>query len=215
MEQKVVQGAILKQCVVPLFAGKTLEALQRKVALCQEFGATVIEVLARDDETIAALPEFLKWAAGEELIVGVGSVSDEKLALSLLYGKHSPQFIVAPGYVHSVHVACSGRDTLYMGGALTPAEIDSRREEGLELIKLYPASFYGGPAGVKGMLSPYARYRKAGELFIMATGGVKPENCSEWLDVVDAVSMSALGDDDEAKARAAFELIQSLINSGK
>jgi 2-keto-3-deoxy-6-phosphogluconate aldolase len=61
-----------------------------------------------------------------------------------------------------------------LGGALTPTETYTTFELGADVIKVFPAEFFG-PAYIKSLKAPFPH------LNIMPTGGVTPETVGDFL----------------------------------
>lgn len=141
---------------------------------------------------------------GEQVCVGAGTVLTEKQAKAA--AEAGAEFLVSPGTQSSVIRAMNETGCLVIGGALTPTEILSALDMGVDIVKIFPASL-GGPAYIGALSSPFPHVP------LMPTGGVTPENLGEWFahgamavgvgsDLVNSTAVSR-GDWGEIERRAA------------
>jgi len=61
-----------------------------------------------------------------------------------------------------------------LAGALTPTEVVSSTEMGADVIKIFPAEFFG-PAYIKSLKGPFPKIE------FMPTGGVTPQTVGDFL----------------------------------
>jgi 2-dehydro-3-deoxyphosphogluconate aldolase/(4S)-4-hydroxy-2-oxoglutarate aldolase len=85
------------------------------------------------------------------------------------------EFIVTPSLSLKVIAACQDLGLPIVCGALTPTEIATAHEAGVELIKLFPAR-QGGPQYVRDLLGPFPNLR------LVPTGGVSAENAASYIE---------------------------------
>jgi 2-dehydro-3-deoxyphosphogluconate aldolase / (4S)-4-hydroxy-2-oxoglutarate aldolase len=134
-------------------------------------GIPVAEVTFRT----SAAEESIRRIAGEVegVLLGAGTV----LTVEQVERAHKAgaKFIVSPGFDRDV-VARSldlGMDAL--PGCATPTEIMAALKLGLKVVKFFPASVYGGLAGIKSLSAAFPG------LGFVPTGGVGPKNLAEFL----------------------------------
>ncbi len=60
-------------------------------------------------------------------------------------------------------------------GVVTPSEIDAALETGADVLKIFPASSFGGPVHVKNLLGPYKNLK------LIPLGGVNASNAYEYI----------------------------------
>lgn len=130
---------------------------QLEIAVNNEHGCQAIETLA---------------AEASDAIVGAGSVLDEASAREAV--EAGAVFLVSPGYSERIHAVAANRKVLYIPGVLTPTEIMRARADGLDFLKLFPASAVG-PAFIKDLAGPFP------DLLLMPTGGIDLENIGAYL----------------------------------
>jgi 2-dehydro-3-deoxyphosphogluconate aldolase/(4S)-4-hydroxy-2-oxoglutarate aldolase len=73
-----------------------------------------------------------------------------------------------------------------MTGAMTPTEVMSALELGVDVVKVFPASL-GGPSYLRALRGPFP------DAPLMPTGGVSPDNLADWF-AAGAVAVGAGGD---------------------
>ena len=134
-------------------------------------GLKAIEITLR---TPGAL-DCIRRVAAEvpEAIVGAGTILsagqfDEAAAAGA-------RFIVSPGITRDLLMAAANSAVPLLPGAITPGEIMSAREAGLDFLKFFPAEQAGGAAFLKALASPIADVR------FCPTGGIGPDNAAAYL----------------------------------
>lgn len=130
---------------------------------------------ARDAIALVAR-EFPDFALGAGTVTTVAEVDAAKAA--------GAQFAVSPGFNPRIVDRAKQVGLPFFPGVCTPSEIEAALERGLTLLKFFPASNMGGPAGIKAVHAPYAH---RGVRFI-ALGGVKAENVKAYLDTPGVVA---------------------------
>jgi 2-dehydro-3-deoxyphosphogluconate aldolase/(4S)-4-hydroxy-2-oxoglutarate aldolase len=164
-------------------------------------GLKVIEITLR---TASAL-ESIRRAAAEvpEAVVGAGTILDA--AQFEEAAKAGSRFIVSPGVTGSVLAAAAGSEVPLLPGAITPGEIMTAREAGIDFLKFFPAEQAGGAAFLKSLASPFAGIR------FCPTGGVSPKNVKDYLSLPNVICVggSWVAPDNliEAKDWAAIEAL--------
>jgi 2-dehydro-3-deoxyphosphogluconate aldolase/(4S)-4-hydroxy-2-oxoglutarate aldolase len=148
-----------------------------EVALaCAAGGATTFEFTNRGDSAIDVFKTMVRVGRerARDLILGAGSITDEPTAA--LYVAHGANFIVGPSFNPAVARFCNRRKIPYMPGCLTPTEIATAEEAGVDIVKLFPCESVGGPNFVKALLGPSPWTR------IMPTGlsVINETTLSEW-----------------------------------
>jgi 2-dehydro-3-deoxyphosphogluconate aldolase / (4S)-4-hydroxy-2-oxoglutarate aldolase len=106
------------------------------------------------------------------IVLGLGTVLDAKTARAGIAA--GAQFIVTPAVRPEVIQVCRESGVPVLCGALTPTEIYAAWEQGANVIKIFPAEFFG-PAYIKSVKAPFPKIQ------VMPTGGVTPETVGEFL----------------------------------
>jgi len=107
-----------------------------------------------------------------DLLLGLGTVLDAETARAGIAA--GAKFIVTPAVRPAVIAACRESDTPILCGALTPTEAITAWDLGADVIKIFPAEFFG-PAYIKSLKAPFPH------LEFLPTGGVTPETVGDFL----------------------------------
>ncbi len=134
-------------------------------------GIPVAEVTFRT----AAAEESIRRIASETegVLVGAGTV----LTVDQVERAHKAgaRFIVSPGFDREVVEKCLELGLPALPGCATPTEIMEALKLGVRVVKFFPASVYGGLAGIKALSAAFPG------LQFVPTGGVGPKNLAEYL----------------------------------
>lgn len=106
------------------------------------------------------------------VLLGLGTVLDADTARQGIAA--GAKFIVTPAVRPTVIAACKEAGVPILSGALTPTEAYTAWELGADVIKVFPAEFFG-PAYIKSLKAPFPKIE------FMPTGGVTPETVGEFL----------------------------------
>lgn len=154
--------------VVVLNDAKDAEPLAK--ALCNG-GLPCAEVTFRTDaaeESIRIMSE--KYP---EMLVGAGTVlTTEQVDRAVAAGA---KFIVSPGLNPKIVKYCVEKNIPITPGICTPSEAELAIENGLEVVKFFPAEPAGGLKMIKAMAAPYTGLK------FMPTGGINATNVKEYL----------------------------------
>ncbi len=147
------------------------DALQTAKAMI-DAGLPVMEITLR---TQAGIPSIAKIKREyPEILLGAGTVlSIDKAKEAVDAGA---EFIVAPGFNDQLVKWCIDNNIAVTPGCVTPTEIEHALSFGLNILKFFPASVYGGIKGCKALYGPYRMVK------FIPTGGVNLDNLSEFAD---------------------------------
>jgi 2-dehydro-3-deoxyphosphogluconate aldolase / (4S)-4-hydroxy-2-oxoglutarate aldolase len=171
-----VLNRIVQIGMMPVFYHSDAQVACEVALACAAGGAATFEFTNRGDSAIDVFKTIVQ--AGRDrarnLIVGAGSITDE--ATAALFVAHGANFIVGPSFNPAVARFCNRRKIPYLPGCLTPTEIATAEESGVEIVKLFPCESVGGANFVKALLGPSPGTR------IMPTGlsNINQETVSEW-----------------------------------
>ena len=133
-------------------------------------GLNIIELTMSTPGALSVLAR----AANElpHVVFGMGTVLDAAtVAEAQAVGA---KFIVTPCVRPAVIAACQELGVAVLGGALTPTEVYTSWELGVDVVKIFPAEFFG-PAYIKSLKAPFPKIE------VMPTGGVTPETVGDFL----------------------------------
>ncbi|WP_309126858.1 bifunctional 4-hydroxy-2-oxoglutarate aldolase/2-dehydro-3-deoxy-phosphogluconate aldolase [Microbacterium sp.] len=146
-------------------------------------GVTGIEVTYSTPDAPAVIRELIA-RHGERAYIGAGTVTTPEQAVAAAAA--GAEFLVSPGTLPDLTRAMLETGRVVMTGALTPTEVMAALSLDVDVVKMFPASL-GGPSYLGALRGPFP------DAPLMPTGGVKPENLSEWF-AVGAVAVGAGGD---------------------
>jgi 2-dehydro-3-deoxyphosphogluconate aldolase/(4S)-4-hydroxy-2-oxoglutarate aldolase len=107
-----------------------------------------------------------------EVLLGLGTVLDADTARAGIAA--GAKFIVTPALRPTVIETCRDAGVAVFSGALTPTEAYNAWELGADVIKIFPAEFFG-PAYIKSLKAPFP------QIEFLPTGGVTPETVGDFL----------------------------------
>lgn len=107
-----------------------------------------------------------------EVLLGLGTVLDADTAARGIAA--GAKFIVTPAVRPAVIQACKTAGVPILSGALTPTEACAAWDAGADVIKIFPAEFFG-PAYIKSLKAPFP------QMEFLPTGGVTPETIGAFL----------------------------------
>lgn len=154
--------------VVVLDDAKNAEPLAK--ALC-EGGLPCAEVTFRTEaaeECIRIMSEKFP-----QMLVGAGTVlTTEQVDRAVAAGA---KFIVSPGLNPRIVKYCVEKGILITPGCANASDIEQALENGLEVVKFFPAEPAGGLNMIKALAAPYVGVK------FMPTGGINAKNVREYL----------------------------------
>lgn len=154
--------------VVVLDDAKDAEPLAK--ALC-EGGLPCAEVTFRTEaaeECIRIMSEKFP-----EMLVGAGTVlTTEQVDRAVAAGA---KFIVSPGLNPRIVRYCVEKGILITPGCANASDIEQALENGLEVVKFFPAEPAGGLPMIKALAAPYVGVK------FMPTGGISAKNVRDYL----------------------------------
>ena len=133
-------------------------------------GLPVAEVTFR---TAAAAESIRVMAQRGDLLVGAGTVlTTDQVDQAIDAGA---TFLVSPGFNPKVVAHAIARGIPICPGVCTPSDVEAAIEQGLEVVKFFPAEAFGGLATLKAIAAPY------GQMRFIPTGGISPANVGDYL----------------------------------
>jgi 2-dehydro-3-deoxyphosphogluconate aldolase/(4S)-4-hydroxy-2-oxoglutarate aldolase len=108
-----------------------------------------------------------------EFLIGAGTVLTREQAAAAI--EAGAKFVVSPGLNESVVDYVLSRGIPMLPGIATATELDTARELGLRVVKVFPAQALGGPGYLRALAAPFPMMR------FVPTGGVTAANFGEYL----------------------------------
>lgn len=164
--------ALLRQLkIVPII---TIDDASKAVPLADALssgGLSCLEVTFRTPAAAEALRRISAERPG--VLIGAGTVlTPEQAALARGAGA---KFILSPGLNRRVVGWCQEHDLPIFPGVCTPTDIEMALEQGLKVVKVFPAEQIGGLPYLKAVAAPFP------SLEFMPTGGINARNVTEYL----------------------------------
>ena len=194
----------IKQCkIVPVVVLKELEdTVPTLQALC-DGGLPVAEITFRT----ACAADAIRLASKTfpQMLIGAGTVINAEQANRAI--DCGAKFIVGPGFAAEVAEVCRARGVLYLPGCVTPTEIITAISYGIEIVKFFPCSNFGGLGSIKALAAAFPAIK------FLPTGGISEANVLEFLafDKINACGgswmMKGTPDEIRAKTAAAVALV--------
>lgn len=157
--------------IVPVVVLKELdETIPTLKALC-DGGLPVAEITFRT--ACAADAIRLGCEKFPDMLIGAGTVINAEQANRAI--DCGAKFIVGPGFAAEVAEVCRARGVLYLPGCVTPTEIITAISYGLEIVKFFPCSNFGGLGTLKALAAAFPA------MHFMPTGGISEDNVLEYL----------------------------------
>jgi 2-dehydro-3-deoxyphosphogluconate aldolase/(4S)-4-hydroxy-2-oxoglutarate aldolase len=146
-------------------------------------GITGIEVTFSTPDAPAVIRELIA-RHGTNIYVGAGTVTTSQHVAAA--AEAGAEFLVSPGTLAPLTTEMLSTGAVVMTGAMTPTEVMSALELGVDVVKVFPASL-GGPSYLRALRGPFP------DAPLMPTGGVSPDNLADWF-AAGAVAVGAGGD---------------------
>ena len=136
----------------------------------QAGGLNLIELTMTTPGAIELVARAARELPG--VLLGLGTVLDAATARAGIAA--GAKFIVTPAVRPAVVEAARSLDIPVLCGALTPTEVVTAWECGADVVKIFPAEFFG-PAYIKSLKGPFPMIE------LLPTGGVTPETVGTFL----------------------------------
>jgi 2-dehydro-3-deoxyphosphogluconate aldolase / (4S)-4-hydroxy-2-oxoglutarate aldolase len=180
MNKEKITRAIIQQGVIPLFYHPDESATMDILQALYNAGIRVIEYTNRGKQALRNFRSIKKetYKRFPDLILGMGTLLDPKTAEKAI--QNGADFLVSPGYTRELSRFSNNENMLWIPGCITPTEFILAIDDGISLVKLFPASSLG-PGFIKSNKEVFP------ELQFMPTGGVDPDNMASWFQAGAAV----------------------------
>lgn len=172
MTRETIRKTILEKKVVAVVRMKNPDQLLKVIESLMNGGVTGIELTMTIPNAIQSIESAAK-EFGENILLGVGSVTDSKTAISAI--EAGAEFVVSPIYKPEIVSATIEKGKSVIPGGFTPTEIQTAYEQGADFVKIFPADNLG-MSFIKSIKAPLPH------LNVIPTGGVTLDNAIDWIN---------------------------------
>jgi 2-dehydro-3-deoxyphosphogluconate aldolase/(4S)-4-hydroxy-2-oxoglutarate aldolase len=191
MKKQEVRALIEKVGIVPVIRTASPQEARFAVEAVWQGGIPIVEITMTIPQALDVISELVKTMP--KLLVGAGTVVNQDLALQCFDA--GAQFLVTPGFSQKTVAAAHNLDMLIMAGALTPTEVMTAWDAGVDFVKVFPCSSVGGPSYIKALKGPLPHVP------LVPTGGVNLETAGDYI----RAGAAALGVGGELLLKHAFQ----------
>ena len=171
MKKQEVRALIEEIGIVPVIrAGSPQEARFAAEAVWRG-GIPIVEITMTVPGALGVISELVKTMP--KVLVGAGTVVNQDLAFKSFDA--GAQFFVTPGFSQQTVAAAHDLDLLIMAGALTPSEVMTAWDAGVDFVKIFPCGNVGGPSYIKALKGPLPHVP------LVPTGGVNLETAADYI----------------------------------
>jgi 2-dehydro-3-deoxyphosphogluconate aldolase/(4S)-4-hydroxy-2-oxoglutarate aldolase len=191
MKKQEVRTLIEKIGIVPVIRTASTEEARFAAEAVWQGGIPIVEITMTVPGALGVISELVKTLP--KLLVGAGTVVNQDLAVQCF--DVGAQFLVTPGFSQKTVAAAHNLDMLIMAGALTPTEVMTAWDAGVDFVKVFPCSGVGGPSYIKALKGPLPHVP------LVPTGGVNLETAADYI----RAGAAALGVGGELVLKHAFQ----------
>jgi 2-dehydro-3-deoxyphosphogluconate aldolase/(4S)-4-hydroxy-2-oxoglutarate aldolase len=157
MNKHEAKSRILKCGLLPVVRADDAE---QAVGICEalvEGNVDVVEVTMTVPGAIKVMERIVD-TFGDRIVMGAGTVLDEQTARNAILA--GAEFIVSPGTSRAVVETANRYSKIVCPGALTPTEVLTAWEMGVDFVKVFPCGEVGGAKYIKSLKAPYQYGRR-------------------------------------------------------
>jgi 2-dehydro-3-deoxyphosphogluconate aldolase / (4S)-4-hydroxy-2-oxoglutarate aldolase len=161
---------IKSEKIIALIRADSSDSLLECARALSVGGLNVIELTMTTPGAIEMVAEVSRKLPG--VLIGLGTVLDAATARAGIAA--GARFIVTPALRPEVIKACRELGAPVLSGALTPTEIAGAADLGADIVKIFPAEFFG-PAYIKSLRAVFPHIE------LLPTGGVTVQTIGAFL----------------------------------
>src|SRR5258708_13797342 len=150
MKKQKVRALIEEIGIVPVVRAASPQEAGFAEAAVWQGGIPIGEITMTVPGALDVISELVKTMP--KLLVGAGTVVNQDLALQCFDA--GAQFLVTPGFSQQTVAASHKLDLLIMAGALTPTEVMTAWDAGVDFVKIFPCPNLGGPSYTRPLKDP-------------------------------------------------------------
>lgn len=176
MSLNIIQK-IKEQKIIPLFYNDSFEVSKNITKALYEAGIRVIEYTNRGESALENFRKLKELSATEfpELFLGIGTVKNISEMDAFIDAE--ADFIITPIINEELVKHSVEKNILLIPGCFTPSEVNIAYQNGLHLVKIFPADL-AGKNYIKSISPVFP------EMEFMLTGGINADaqDISEWMN---------------------------------
>jgi 2-dehydro-3-deoxyphosphogluconate aldolase / (4S)-4-hydroxy-2-oxoglutarate aldolase len=182
MEKNKNIETIINEKIIAIIRVDNNKYVESIINALKDAGINIIEISLGTPNALSLIEEMASKYE-DEIIIGAGTIIDEKTALDAI--SIGAKLIVSPIYKSSIITACNRYNIVTIPGVLTPNEAIKAHEDGADFLKIFPASNLGYKY-IKAIKAPLPQLR------IIPVGGVDLDNIKNFLtNGCDAVALGS------------------------
>ena len=159
---------IQKHKIVPVVVLSKLEDAEPTLKALCDGGLPVAEITFRTECAADAIR--LGCEKFPEMLIGAGTVIRADQAIHAI--DCGAKFIVGPGFSAEVADVCNRLGVLYLPGCVTPTEIIAAMAAGVEIVKFFPGSNFGGLGAIKALSAAFLLFFIAAPIYRICGHGI-------------------------------------------
>lgn len=167
---------IKDQKIIPLFYHESFEVSKNTIKALYDGGIRIIEYTNRGGKALENFTRLKEISSTEfpGLLLGIGTVKNTKEMDD--YAAAKADFIITPVISKELAEHAAEKNISLIPGCFTPSEVNSAYQNGLRLVKVFPADALGKNY-IKSIQPVFP------EMNFMPTGGISADfdNVTDWL----------------------------------
>lgn len=167
---------IKEQKIIPLFYHESFEVSKNTIKALYDGGIRIIEYTNRGGKALENFTRLKEISSTEfpGLLLGIGTVKNIKEMDD--YAAAKADFIITPIISEELAEHAAEKNISLIPGCFTPSEVNSAYQNGLRLVKVFPADALGKNY-IKSIQPVFP------EMNFMPTGGISADfdNVTDWL----------------------------------
>ncbi|MEZ0536463.1 bifunctional 2-keto-4-hydroxyglutarate aldolase/2-keto-3-deoxy-6-phosphogluconate aldolase [Caldicellulosiruptoraceae bacterium PP1] len=211
MDKEMVLKKIHENGLVVVVRADSKEKALKIVEACKNGGAGAIEITFTVPHAEEIIRHLTEKYSDQEILIGAGTVLDAETARIAIM--HGAKYVVSPYLNQELVKMCNRYKVACMPGAMTMKEVVESLEAGADVVKIFPAEFFG-PRIIEAFRGPLPQAK------LMPTGGVDLNNVEDWIKakafavgVGSVITKYASKDDYQAISDICKQFIEKINNA--
>ena len=174
MSRKELLARVQAEKIVGVVREDSVEAAEAVADAYARHGIRIIEITLTTPDALDLMASIGQRYADQNVVIAAGTVRSSNDAAAAR--RAGAQIIVSPHTdVQSIEYAVEN-DLLSIAGAATPTEIIRAWEAGSDIVKVFPALYFGGPDYIRTIRGPIR------DVLLLAGGPVPLDSIDAYLD---------------------------------